>query len=137
MGLYSSKHYWLVISTSKQAINMFHKVKLDIATNLVVAVASNAEKWMLFEVYNPSFVNGAKLRVNIMGNYTRLTGFEFNISELKYVRRRDMKEIHFKSKIVVSLMRFTDVAKFCKLIEEERKIFHLTENSSNYSTLLF
>lgn len=113
--LYTSKHYWLVISTSKQTVNMFHNVNLDIATNLIVAIGSTEQKWTLFEVYNPSFVNGANLHINIVGNYSKLTGFEFNTFELKYFRRRDMKEIHFKSKIVVSTYVFHCLTDYCTI----------------------
>lgn len=101
-NLFSSKHYFLVLNLNKSvnAINIFKRVNLNIAVNLIVAV-QNGEEWTLFEVYNPSFKNKGTLRVRVVAYYSKHTGLQFGKVQPKYVRRRNMEEVHFRSQIVV------------------------------------
>lgn len=99
--MYGSTHHWLITSSSRSAADIFGNVNLHIAVNLILAVASNKQNWLLFDVYNPYFAGGAKVRATVIGNYTKDTGFLFNNFEGKYVTRRNMSEVHFKSQIVV------------------------------------
>lgn len=94
---------------------MFKDVNLDIAANILLAVAANNSKWTLYDVYNPSFRHHGTLRALVLGNYSRATGFQLTGEQSKYARRKDMKEIRFKSQIVVSVLTNESNARFIVL----------------------
>lgn len=101
MDLFNSKHSWLIISRFLNVISYFNKTNLNIAADLTVAI-NDGQKWTLFDIYNPCSRNGGKLRTEILGDYGKNDSFLFRRNYSKYSRGRNMKEVHFKSKIVVS-----------------------------------
>lgn len=95
---YDSKNY-----QSVDIIEYYFKdVNLNINSDVTMAIETFELFWLLFDVYNQALRHNGQLKYKAIGNYSEDIGFLVDLQDNKYLRRRNMTGVSFKSAIVVN-----------------------------------
>lgn len=81
------------MSLNNDVFNVLGKMNFNVNVELTIALRKNVF-WKMFEVYNQAAKHGGRLIVRHLGQ-----SFQYNDS--KYIRRKNMTGVIFKSLIVV------------------------------------
>lgn len=87
---------------------LFENVNLNIDSEVKVAYPStnlttHQTHYILDEVYNPAYGKGGDLKWFKTGTYDNRNGFQMQKMRNKYVVRRNLTGVYFKSLVVVSV----------------------------------
>lgn len=85
---------------------------LNINADVHIAIPYNQTLWSIYDAYNPASHHGGKLKVQLIGNYSKVLGYNAPQFGSKYWRRRDMTGVKFRSAVVVNgnkYMRFITI----------------------------
>lgn len=99
-------YHWLVVSTNESTRTLFERVKLNINSDVHLAVIGDGENITIHDVYNPASEHGGELKISYLGYYNDVDGYNAKIKENKYWKRRNVTGVTFKSAVVVIAFNF-------------------------------
>ncbi|KAH1007794.1 hypothetical protein HUJ04_004988 [Dendroctonus ponderosae] len=105
--VFDTKHFWLVLHSSSSYRYLFENANLNIDSEVKVAYPStnlttDETRYILDEVYNPAYGKGGHLKSFKTGTYGTNNEFHMDKMKNKYVVRRNLTGVHFKSLVVLS-----------------------------------
>jgi hypothetical protein len=109
--IFNASYNWLVFDESKKdAENALKPQNINWNTEITVAIEGNeSDSFPLYDVYNPSFIRGGKLNVNLKGEWNgSLRDLKALATPNKIVSRSNFHGIRFFASSVVSIIGFFD-----------------------------
>ncbi|XP_057323934.1 ionotropic receptor 75a-like [Microplitis mediator] len=115
---HNESYFWLMPTSKEKIPDYFHKLPLNIANEMTLAVRKNNYlhnsnndtnnnniSYILYDVYNPSYRHGGKLNVTYMGHWSlndRDKGtLTISLTQYKYKRRGNLYGLVLNASIVV------------------------------------
>lgn len=94
------------MGSNNSILEVFKSVDLKINADVTVVISEgtvNYTKGGIYDVYNPYFSQGGTLRVNRIGSYDETEGYHTKVDDGKYLSRKNLTGVSFKSLIVVGI----------------------------------
>nr|WJJ63355.1 ionotropic receptor 64a [Pachyrhinus yasumatsui] len=104
---FDSKHFWLVFYHSSSYHHLFKYAELNVDSDIKVAYPTNefnatmSKEFIIDDVYNPAYQRGGELKASEVGYYSKKQGYHADELQNKYVARRNLTGVVFRSIVVL------------------------------------
>ncbi|XP_077283733.1 ionotropic receptor 75a-like [Arctopsyche grandis] len=112
LELFNSSFKWVVIDTRQAHIenctvlNTLKHFNMSVDTDITVAHASTSEdefyEFVLSDVYNTHFIMNGKFKIQCVGKWNTVEGFNVSFEQSKFIQRRNFEELLVRASIVMS-----------------------------------